>query len=41
MGDIWLQHESIIRKIYQDDDKTLKELKQIMEQQHGFPNTIL
>lgn len=36
---IWRQNESIIRQLYQEDKKTLKEVKAIMENDKGFPVT--
>ncbi|KAI0856666.1 hypothetical protein F4860DRAFT_396646 [Xylaria cubensis] len=36
--DIWRTHESIFRKIYLEEKKTLKEVKKIMELRHGFPS---
>ena len=37
--DVWVQHAPVIKKLYQDDGKTLKEVKSIMEGQYGFPRT--
>lgn len=34
---IWRQNASIIRQLYQDKRKTLKEVKTIMESEKGFP----
>ncbi|KAG8161335.1 hypothetical protein KVR01_009599 [Diaporthe batatas] len=36
---IWRRHESTIRQLYQEDRKTLKEVKEIMENERGFPVT--
>jgi hypothetical protein len=35
--DVWARNAPILKKLYQDDGKTLKEVKTIMEEQHGFP----
>ncbi|KAI1211093.1 uncharacterized protein F4807DRAFT_50092 [Annulohypoxylon truncatum] len=40
-GGIWEQNESTIRQLYETERKTLKEVKQIMESEHGFPITPL
>ncbi|XXG98306.1 hypothetical protein Hte_004629 [Hypoxylon texense] len=34
---IWEQNESTIRYLYQTERKTLKQVKEIMEAEHGFP----
>ncbi|KAI1775132.1 ankyrin [Hypoxylon cercidicola] len=34
---IWEQNESTIRHLYQTERKTLKQVKEIMEIEHGFP----
>lgn len=36
---VWRQNESIIRQLYQEDKNTLKEVKEIMENDKGFPVT--
>ncbi|KAI8948543.1 hypothetical protein F4801DRAFT_556522 [Xylaria longipes] len=36
--DIWYTHEPIIRKLYLEEKKTLKKVKEIMELKHGFPS---
>ncbi|KAI1103937.1 hypothetical protein F4804DRAFT_352514 [Jackrogersella minutella] len=36
-GEIWKKNEFIIRKLYESERRTLKEVKQIMEKEHGFP----
>ncbi|KAI0547122.1 hypothetical protein F4679DRAFT_555375 [Xylaria curta] len=36
--DIWHNHEPIIRKLYLEEKKTLKRVKEIMESEHGFPS---
>ncbi|KAI0521678.1 hypothetical protein F5B22DRAFT_643850 [Xylaria bambusicola] len=36
--DIWRMHESILQKLYIEENKTLKEVKDIMELHHGFPS---
>jgi hypothetical protein len=36
---IWRQNASVIRQLYQEDKKTLKEVKKIMENEKGFPVT--
>lgn len=36
-GDIWETHEPVIRRLYETQRKTLKEVKQIMEQDYAFP----
>lgn len=35
--DEWAQHEPIIRQLYEVERKTLKEVKSILEKEHGFP----
>ncbi|KAI3392451.1 hypothetical protein diail_5695 [Diaporthe ilicicola] len=34
---LWSQHEDIIRRLYIKENKTLKQVKQFMEENHGFP----
>lgn len=36
---IWRQNASVIRHLYQEERKTLKEVKEIMENEKGFPVT--
>ncbi|KAK2603113.1 hypothetical protein N8I77_009593 [Diaporthe amygdali] len=36
--DIWRQNASIIRQLYQEEKKTLKGVKKIMENKNGFPS---
>lgn len=36
---IWRQNASAIRQLYQEEKKTLKEVKTIMENDRGFPVT--
>ncbi|KAH8683956.1 ankyrin repeat-containing domain protein [Ilyonectria robusta] len=40
-GDIWETHEPVIRRLYETQRKTLKEVKQIMEQDYAFPEMSL
>jgi len=35
----WDKHQSILRKLYLDEDKTLDEVKEMMEREHGFSPT--
>ncbi|KAI0111515.1 hypothetical protein F4814DRAFT_422707 [Daldinia grandis] len=35
--EIWERHELTFRQLYQTEHKTLKEVKEIMESEHGFP----
>ncbi|KAI1740417.1 hypothetical protein F4680DRAFT_419385 [Xylaria scruposa] len=35
--DIWYAHKSIIQRLYVEEKKTLKKVKEIMELEHGFP----
>jgi hypothetical protein len=37
MDSIWTQHEAVIRHLYQIERKTLKQVKEILESQYGFP----
>ncbi|KAI1386614.1 uncharacterized protein F4822DRAFT_444955 [Hypoxylon trugodes] len=37
LDDRWKQNEAIIRQLYEAKRKTLKEVKQIMEDEYGFP----
>ncbi|KAI0547034.1 hypothetical protein F4679DRAFT_555594 [Xylaria curta] len=39
--DVWIQNESILRRLYLKDHKTLKDVKKAMESEHGFPTTPL
>ena len=34
---IWQGHESTIRRLYETERKTLKQVKHCMEAEHGFP----
>ncbi|KAJ2984991.1 hypothetical protein NUW58_g5771 [Xylaria curta] len=36
--DIWNTHKSIIQKLYVEEKKTLKQVKETMELHHGFPS---
>ncbi|TRX94221.1 hypothetical protein FHL15_004989 [Xylaria flabelliformis] len=36
--DIWHAHKSIIRRLYVEEKRTLKKVKEIMELEHGFPS---
>lgn len=36
---IWQQNASVIRQLYQEERKTLREVKSIMENDKGFPVT--
>ncbi|ROW10217.1 hypothetical protein VMCG_01753 [Cytospora schulzeri] len=37
----WSQNEHLIRRLYQDERKTLEQVKQIMETKHNFPKNPL
>ncbi|KAI0387935.1 hypothetical protein F5Y04DRAFT_286844 [Hypomontagnella monticulosa] len=37
VGEIWEQNASILQRLYEVERKTPKEVKQIMEKEHGFP----
>ncbi|KAH6962033.1 hypothetical protein BKA56DRAFT_623343 [Ilyonectria sp. MPI-CAGE-AT-0026] len=39
--DIWETHEPVIRRLYETQRKTLKEVKQIMEKDYAFPEMSL
>ncbi|KAI0859171.1 hypothetical protein F4860DRAFT_484118 [Xylaria cubensis] len=39
--DVWEQHKSALQQLYQAQRKTLREVKAIMERDHGFPSTPL
>ncbi|KAI1330196.1 hypothetical protein F5Y16DRAFT_364300 [Xylariaceae sp. FL0255] len=41
VASIWEQNKGIFRRLYQDEKKTLKEVKTIMERDFGFPTTPL
>lgn len=36
---IWTRNASLIKRLYQGERKTLKQVKQILETDHGFPVT--
>lgn len=36
---IWRQNASMIRQLYQEEGKTLKKVKEVMENERGFPVT--
>jgi hypothetical protein len=36
---IWTAHQDTLRRLYLVERKTLKQVKQVMESQHGFPKT--
>ena len=36
-NDIWDRYEPLLRRLYVGEQKTLKEVKKIMETLHGFP----
>ncbi|OTB12660.1 hypothetical protein K445DRAFT_180089 [Daldinia sp. EC12] len=38
---IWEQHKSTFLRLYQTERKTLREVKEIMESEHGFPENSL
>ena len=35
--DIWHQHEPLIRSLYLVQNNTLRNVKEMMESEHGFP----
>lgn len=35
--DIWVEYKPVIKRLYEGEEKTLKEVKAILEEQHGFP----
>ncbi|KAI1427240.1 hypothetical protein F5Y12DRAFT_738004 [Xylaria sp. FL1777] len=35
--DVWTEHATLIRRLYISERKTLKQVKEILENQHGFP----
>ncbi|VUC25943.1 unnamed protein product [Clonostachys rosea] len=38
MDDIFIQHRPLIQRLYQEERKTLKEVKIILERDHQFPS---
>lgn len=34
---LWTQHKDVLRRIYIQENMTLKQVKQYMEENHGFP----
>ncbi|KAI0188189.1 hypothetical protein EV127DRAFT_434921 [Xylaria flabelliformis] len=38
---LWKENESILRRLYLKEYKTLKDVKKVMESEHGFPTTPL
>ncbi|VUC38132.1 unnamed protein product [Clonostachys rosea] len=40
MDSIWVQHKDSIQRLYVEQRKTLTEVKQIMEKDFGFPESI-
>ncbi len=39
IGDLWTQHEPVIRRLYEVERKTLKEVKKMLEAEYNFPVT--
>ncbi|KAI1736049.1 hypothetical protein F4680DRAFT_271001 [Xylaria scruposa] len=39
--DVWKENESILRRLYLKEHRTLKDVKKEMESEHGFPTTPL
>lgn len=37
MESAWVTQAPLIQRLYQDERKTLKEVKDILEGEHGFP----
>lgn len=37
--DIWVRYAPLIKKLYQEERKTLSEVKVTLENDHGFPRT--
>lgn len=37
-GDIWDRHQKLLQRLYETERKTLEDVKQIMEAEHGFPD---
>ncbi|KAI3334581.1 hypothetical protein F4824DRAFT_511609 [Ustulina deusta] len=40
-NDVWAENETILRRLYLKEHKTLKDVKEEMEAEHGFPTTSL
>jgi hypothetical protein len=38
-GDIWTEFQPLVKRLYEVDRKTLRDVKTILEGQHGFPET--
>jgi hypothetical protein len=38
MDDRWVKNQALIKTLYQDEHKTLTEVKAILERDHGFPD---
>ena len=38
MDDRWVKNQALIKILYQDERKTLTEVKQILERDHHFPD---
>ncbi|KAI0454065.1 hypothetical protein F5B21DRAFT_477277 [Xylaria acuta] len=36
-GDVWIRNAALIRQLYISERKTLKQVKEVLESQHGFP----
>lgn len=36
VSDAWARHMAIISRLYMNEDKTLREVREIMEAEHGF-----
>jgi Clr5 domain len=39
MYEIWTSFAPLIKKLYQEERRTLKEVKTILEGEHAFPKT--
>ncbi|KAF2967840.1 hypothetical protein GQX73_g5727 [Xylaria multiplex] len=39
--DVWKENEAVLRRLYLKERKTLKDVKIVMESEHGFPTTPL
>lgn len=37
-GDIWDRHQKLVQRLYETERKTLEDVKQILEAEHGFPD---
>ena len=37
--DVWVRYAPLIKSLYQEERKTLSQVKAILENEHGFPKT--